>query len=133
MKSYGSVGGGGSGNHATSNSPQHPIHLHPTLESLDVGPHAFRNPIPQSQSDSPDTNERRLQCLSMPATLNSPFLRRNFSSPGDKMKADHLTLPQSYDPTLSMPQLQDVAQEGFDNSTEEASKNESKLLAFAFL
>jgi hypothetical protein len=49
------------------------------------------------------------------------------------MKADHLTLPQSYDPTLNMPQLQDVAQEGFDNSTEEASKNESKLLAFAFL
>lgn len=123
MKSYGSVGGS-----ETSGSPhQHPIHLHPTLEALDVGPHAFRNAIPQSQSDSPDTREqRRLQCLSMPATLNSPLLRRNFSSPGDKMKADP-DLPQACDPSINIPLLQgDAAGQNVGNTMDEANKNESK-------
>jgi hypothetical protein len=130
MKSYGSVGGGGGGgsDKRSSPQPQHHIHLHPTLDALDVGPHAFRNSIPQSQSESPDSKEqRRLQCLSMPATLNSPLLRRNFSSPGDKMKASkELTLPQAYDPSLNTPVLQDTSVQDDQNTSDEANKNESK-------
>jgi hypothetical protein len=128
MKSYGSFGDGGGGSDRSSPQPQHPIHLHPTLDALDVGPHAFRNSTPQSQSESPDTNnQRRLQCLSMPATLHSPLLRRNFSSPGDKMKASNeLTLPQAFDPSLNVPKLQDTFVQVDENTIEEASKSESK-------
>lgn len=126
MKTYGSVGSGG-------NSPQQPIHLHPTLEALDTGPHAFRG-IPQSKSDSPKTKEqRRLPCLSTPATLNSPLLRRHFSSPGDKLKSQHTTLPLSYDP---VPLVQDdVTQQCNKDAMEEASKNESFLyyVIYAFV
>eukprot|EP00804_Cyclotella_cryptica_P023747 CCRYP_011133-RA/>CCRYP_011133-RA protein AED:0.19 eAED:0.19 QI:245/0.75/0.77/1/0.75/0.77/9/246/723 len=144
-KSYGSVGGGELRS-ANNSSPQ-PIHLHPTLDALDVGPHAFRSSVPQPISQSPETKtldvsqNRRLQCLSMPATLNSPLLRRNFSSPGDKLKSEkHSTLPQSYDPSLCTPLVREKSPDhrngnGVENSKEETNKNESFLyyVIYAFV
>eukprot|EP00804_Cyclotella_cryptica_P022109 CCRYP_011586-RC/>CCRYP_011586-RC protein AED:0.10 eAED:0.10 QI:247/1/1/1/0.2/0.36/11/319/943 len=144
-KSYGSVGGGELRS-ANNSSPQ-PIHLHPTLDALDVGPHAFRSSVPQPISQSPETKtldvsqNRRMQCLSMPATLNSPLLRRNFSSPGDKLKSEkHSTLPQSYDPSLCTPMVREKSPDhrngnGVENSKEETNKNESFLyyVIYAFV
>jgi hypothetical protein len=141
-KSYGSVGGGELRS-VNSSSPQ-PIHLHPTLEALDVGPHAFRSSIPQPNSRSPTAKDqdlsqkRRLQCLSMPATLNSPLLRRNISSPGEKLKfEEHSTMPRSYDPSLCRPLVHEHAPDTrngkeIENSTEETNKSESKTLLSSF-
>lgn len=123
MKSYGSVNSDGS---VSSSSPQHHIHLHPTLEALDAGPHAFRSALPQCQSDSPDTTEqRRLQSMSMPATLNSPLLRRNFSSPGNTMKGK--ALHQAQDPPLTASSIQNDTSQGVLGG-DVVNKNESKLL-----
>ncbi|KAL7522385.1 hypothetical protein ACHAWX_007050 [Stephanocyclus meneghinianus] len=144
-KSYGSVGGGELRS-VNSSSPQ-PIHLHPTLDALDVGPHAFRSSIPQPSSYSPTaidqdlSQKRRLQCLSMPSTLNSPLLRRNMSSPGEKLKLEkHSTMPKSYDSSLSTPLVHMHAPDtrhgnGIDNSTEETNKTESFLyyVIYAFV
>lgn len=141
-KSYGSVGGGELRS-VNSSSPQ-PIHLHPTLDALDVGPHAFRSSIPQPSSYSPTaidqdlSQKRRLQCLSMPSTLNSPLLRRNMSSPGEKLKLEkHSTMPKSYDSSLSTPLVHMHAPDtrhgnGIDNSTEETNKTESKTWLSSF-
>lgn len=115
-KSYGSAGNG-----------DHPIHLHPTLGSLDTfPPKCFRTSSlsqdsPMDCDSESKAQQRRLQCLSTSATLHSPLLRRNFSSPGDKMKrGERMALPQSYDPSL------DNDDEDRKNTTDEASKNESK-------
>jgi len=123
-KSYGSVGNG-----------DHPVYCHPTLGSLDTFPPKCFRSSSLSQDSPMDNSEskaqqRRLQCLSTPATLHSPLLRRHFSSPGDKMKrAEHMALPQSYDPSL------DNDAEDRENAADEATKNESFLyyIIYAFV
>ena len=66
----------------------------------------------------------------MPATLNSPLLRRNFSSPSNTMKGKQ-ALPQAQDPSSTVPLIQnDVSQGGLGGDA--ANKNESKLLYDAY-
>jgi hypothetical protein len=117
-------------NTTTSNGP---IHLHPTLDSLDVGPHAFRpsnSASPMPQDGHVFTQLRRNLSHSSsprPSALTSPFLRKFSPSPDVLADTEGLTLPQAYDSSLNTPFLED---DGGDNKSnvavEQVKNNESE-------
>lgn len=116
-----------------------PIQLHASLESLDVGPHAFRSssPLPQD-ADFVQLTRRSSSPHPQATLLRSPLLRKfsHMVVADDDGNTNDLPSPLSNNPSLNVPILDDTtggAVAKNDASTEQKRESENTFHLFISL